>query len=106
MPYSAVLFERIAEQLPHHSTKRMFGGVVFFQRGMMTVGVFGDAMMVRVGAAAFADTLNEPGVRPLAKTPARMRGYVLVDEEYLGSDEDIAHWIARVQLPDDPPATR
>jgi hypothetical protein len=54
MPYSQSLFERIRDLLPHAPTKRMFGGIVFFERGMMKVGVFGDAMMVRVGAEAFA----------------------------------------------------
>jgi TfoX/Sxy family transcriptional regulator of competence genes len=100
MPYSQSLFERIRDVLPHAPTKRMFGGVVFFERGMMMVGVFGDAMMVRVGAEAFATTLSEPGVRPLAKKPERMRGYIFVDEDYLGSDDDIEAWINRVQLPD------
>jgi len=100
MPYSQSLFERIRDFLPHAPTKRMFGGMVFFTRGMMTVGVFGDAMMVRVGAEAFAAALTEPGVRPLATKPGRMRGYVLVDEAYLGSDDEIDAWIQRVCLPD------
>jgi TfoX/Sxy family transcriptional regulator of competence genes len=102
MPYSQSLFERIRDLLPHAPTKRMFGGIVFFERGMMKVGVFGDAMMVRVGAEAFAATLAEPGVRPLAKKPERMRGYVLVDEAYLGSDDEIEAWIQRVRLPATP----
>ena len=59
-------------------------------------------LMVRVGAEAFAAALTEPGVRPLAKKPERMRGYVLVDEAYLGSDDEIEAWIQRVCLPDLP----
>jgi hypothetical protein len=72
MPYSTVLYERISELLPHAPHKRMFGGVVFFGRGHMLVGVFGEGMMGRVGPDAADEAWAQAGVRPLASQPKRM----------------------------------
>ena len=94
MPYSRTIFERISEQLPTAPTKRMFGGVVFFVRGHMLVGVFGDAMMVRVGVPRAQQLLALPGVSPLAKDPRRMRGFIKVDEAYIDREDDFLALIA------------
>ncbi len=88
MPYSRTIFERIREQFPHAPTKRMFGGIVFFVRGHMLVGVFGDAMMARVGGERAQQLLTQTGVSPLAKNPRRMRGFVKVDESFIDREED------------------
>jgi TfoX/Sxy family transcriptional regulator of competence genes len=95
MAYSTVLFERIRECLPstHYPIKRMFGGVAFFCRGHMLVGVFGDGMMVRTFPSEGDALLETSGIRPLASQPNRMRGFVVVDELLLDSDEAIADWI-------------
>ena len=87
MPYSAAIVERIQELLPYAPTKRMFGGVVFFVRGYIVVGVFGDRMMARVGVVRAHELLVLPGVSHFAKNPARMPGYVAVDESFIDSDD-------------------
>ena len=83
MPYSTVLYERISELLPHAPYKRMFGGVVFFGRGHMLVGVFGEGMMVRVGADAFDEALAQAGVRPLASQRANMNPDIPAEQRLL-----------------------
>ena len=97
MAFSTVLYDRLRELLPSatHPAKRMFGGVVFFHRGHMLVGVFGDGMMVRVAAADGDLFLRESGIRPLASNPRRMQGFLVVEEHLLDRDEDISTWIDR-----------
>lgn len=93
MPYSLAIAERIQDLLPHAPSKRMFGGLVFFVRGFIAVGVFGDHMMARVGVARAQELLVLPGVRHFAKNPARMRGYIQVDEQFIDRDEALQHLI-------------
>lgn len=94
MPYSVAIFARIQELLPHAPTKRMFGGVVFFVRGYIVVGVFGDRMMARVGVVRAHELLVRPGVSHFAKNPARMPGYIQVDESFIDRDEALEALVA------------
>lgn len=87
MPYSFSIYERICEYLPHAPTKRMFGGIVFFVRGHIVVGVFRDTMMARVGVERASELLQHPEVMPFAKHPNRMRGFVQVSEAFIDRDD-------------------
>lgn len=93
MPYSQSLFERLRDIMPHAPYKRMFGGVCFFVRGHIAVGVFGDGMLVRVAPHRHAELLAEPGITPLASLPNRMRGFVVIDESLLDDDDAIEVWL-------------
>jgi TfoX/Sxy family transcriptional regulator of competence genes len=95
MAYSHALVERLSEFLPTHNypAKRMFGGVVFFARGHMLVGVFSRGLMVRVSVADAAAHLQSGVAQPLA--PKRMQGFIIIDEVHIDRDENLEQWIAR-----------
>ncbi len=80
--------------LPAMAERRMFGGVAFLVGGHMAVGVSGDELMVRVGPAAHADALAQPGARPMDFTGRPMKGYVFVAPSALEPAPALAHWVA------------
>ena len=54
MAYDERLAERVRSLVSRRqgiTEKRMFGGIAFLVRGNMSVGIVGDELMVRVGAA-------------------------------------------------------
>ncbi len=66
MVYSKSLAARIRQMLhgrPGIVEKKMFGGVCFLLRGNMLVGVWQDALIVRLGVDEAARALAEPYVR-------------------------------------------
>lgn len=95
MAYDEGLAERIAELLPTAKQRRMFGGVAFMERGNMVVGVIGDEMIARVGPTATAAALKESGVRPFDFTGRAMSGWVVVAQEVLPEEEELAAWVKR-----------
>jgi TfoX/Sxy family transcriptional regulator of competence genes len=75
--------------------KRMVGGLSFVVGGSMCCGVVGEALMVRVGAAAREQALAEPYVRPMKFGGRALAGFVLVDPKGFRSDEELTAWIQR-----------
>ncbi len=99
MAYDEALAERVRDRLSEAAAvtqKRMFGGLAFLTWGNMTVGVFGDDLIVRVGPDSRDAVLAEPGVRPFDLTRRPMRGWVLVAGAVLDDDE-LDRWIARAR---------
>jgi len=100
MPYSKSLAARVRQALAGQSLiveKKMFGGVVFLLRGNILVGVWQDALIVRLGVEAAEPALKEEFVRPFDVTGSPMRGWAMVDAEGLDSDVELARWIERAQ---------
>jgi len=95
MPFDERLADRIREFVPKATEKRMFGGIGWMERGNLVVGVLGDEMIARVGPAATAEALAQEGVRPFDFTGKAMSGWVMVSQECLPEDEDIAAWVER-----------
>lgn len=95
MPYDERLAGRIREHLPKAAERRMFGGVAWMERGNLVAGVLGDEMIARVGPAATAKALAEEGVRPFDFTGKPSAGWVMVSQERLAEDEDVAAWVER-----------
>mgnify|MGYP001309680312 FL=1 len=89
------LAERIREALgPARTTERkMFGGLAFMERGHMFIGISKEALMVRVGPAAYSTSLERPHAREMDFTGRPMKGYVFVDPPGFESDADLAHWV-------------
>ncbi|HVK11381.1 MAG TPA: TfoX/Sxy family protein [Gemmataceae bacterium] len=98
MPFSESLAARVRDVLARTRgvvEKRMFGGVGFLLHGNMLVGVWKEALVVRVGPAGYDEALLEPHVREFDVTGRPMTGWVLVDPEGIEDDEPLRHWVRR-----------
>jgi TfoX/Sxy family transcriptional regulator of competence genes len=95
MAYDEALAERLRERLDYAgvTAKRMFGGLAFLTDGNMTVGVYGDDLLVRMDPDEAEAALERLGVRPFDFTGRPMRGWVVVAGETL-DDPVLDHWIA------------
>ena len=98
MAYDEALAERLRERLADAAVteKRMFGGLSFLTHGNLTVGVFGDDLIVRVGPDAREAALERLGVRPFDFTGRPMRGWVVVAGEVL-DDDALDEWLGRAR---------
>lgn len=95
MAYDSVLAGRIRDQLEDAAgvtEKKMFGGIAFLTGGNMTIGVYGDDLIARIGPDSTDAALTEPGVRLFDMTGRPMRGWVMVAGEVL-DDDVLKRWI-------------
>ena len=96
MAYSEDLAERIRDVIgtpPKLAEKVMFGGVGFMVQGNMAVGVIGDELMVRIDKAATDEALTKPGTRIFDFTGRPMKGWVMVGESGISTQEGLTHWV-------------
>jgi TfoX/Sxy family transcriptional regulator of competence genes len=96
MAYDGALAERLRDRLRDSagvSEKKMFGGLAFLTHGNMTVGVYGDDLIARIGPDSMDAAMARSGVRAFDITGRPMRGWVLVAGEAL-DDETLDHWLA------------
>lgn len=99
MAYDSVLAERVRDRLGDVAAvteKKMFGGIAFLASGNMTVGVYGDDLIARIGPDDTEAALAEPGVRLFDMTGRPMRGWVLVAGEVL-DDDVLERWIGQAR---------
>jgi TfoX/Sxy family transcriptional regulator of competence genes len=71
----------------------MFGGMAIMLNGNMAVGVIKDEMCVRCGTDAYEGLLGQPGARVFDFTGRPSKGMLMVNQDALASDEDLAAWI-------------
>lgn len=98
MSYDEQLAARVSKALGGRTDvaeKRMFGGVCFMVNGAMCCGVLESDLIVRVGAAHYAEALAQPHARPFDFTGRPAKGMVYVSPEGTGSDAALASWIQR-----------
>jgi len=98
MAFDEGLAERLREMLGDRddvAEQRMFGGIAFMVGGNMCVGITGDDLMVRVGNEVYADTLDEPHVRPMDFTGKPLKGFVYVEPDGYAEDNDLRSWLDR-----------
>jgi hypothetical protein len=62
---------------------RRLGGLAFLTGGHLTVGVYGDGLIARIGARDMDAATAEPGVRPFGMTARPMRGIVVIGSAVL-----------------------
>ncbi|PWB40774.1 MAG: RNA methyltransferase [Rhodocyclales bacterium] len=96
MAYDEGLAERLRELLPDRpgiTEKKMFGGLCLLSRGHMFVGIVGEALMARVGPAAYEKALRRPHARMMDFTGRPMKGYVFVDPPGYEEDRDLKRWV-------------
>lgn len=75
--------------------RKMFGGLTFMVNGAMCCGVTSEALVVRVGPAAYERTLAEPHVRPMTFTGRPLAGMVYIDPPGYRTARALARWVQR-----------
>lgn len=75
--------------------RKMFGGLTFMVNGAMCCGVTSEALVVRVGPAAYEAALAEAHVRPMTFTGRPLAGMVYVDPPGYRSARALARWVQR-----------
>ena len=96
MAYSTELAERIRGVIgkpPELVEKEMFGGMGFMVQGNMAVGVIGAELMVRVDKDATAQALEEPGAHVFDFTGQPMKGWVMVGDVGISTEEGLTQWV-------------
>jgi TfoX/Sxy family transcriptional regulator of competence genes len=89
MAFNEALAERIRQGLARRKNveeKKMFGGLGFLLNGNLLVGVWKEALIVRLGA-------EEPHVKEFDITGRAMKSWVLVAAEGVEADEQLRGWI-------------
>jgi TfoX/Sxy family transcriptional regulator of competence genes len=98
MAYSSELAGRIRGVIgkpPLLEEKEMFGGIGFMVQGNMAVGVIGDDLMVRLAKEETDDALQEPGARFFDFTGRPMKGWVMVGEPGISTEEGLDQWVQK-----------
>ena len=99
MAFDELLADRVRACLRHVagvSERKMFGGLAFMIGGHLTVGVYGDGLIARIGAQDMDAATAEPGVRPFDMTGRPMRGIVVIDSAVL-DDKALDRWIGQAR---------
>ena len=95
MAFDGLLAGRVRsclQQVAEVSEKKMFGGLAFMTGGHLTVGVYGDGLIARIGAQDMDAATAQPGVRAFDMTGRPMRGIVVIDGAAL-DDKALDRWI-------------
>ena len=96
MAASKLLVERIRHVLSRRrgiTEKKMFGGVCFLLNGNMLVAVWNDLLIARLGIEQAEIALTEPDVREMDLTGRPMKGWVIVEQDGIDSDQQLTRWI-------------
>lgn len=101
MPYSEALENRLNQLLLERGSaihenmelKKMFGGLAYMYCGKMSIGIVGEALMVRIPGPLMEQALLLPGARPMEFTGRPMKEFVFVDPEGYRDIAAINQWI-------------
>lgn len=90
------LFESIRPTAPNVSVRAMFGQPAAFRAGHLFLGVFGDAVFLRMSETDRQAARRLPGARPFEPMPGRaMREYVVLPTSVLSDPPRARAWIER-----------
>jgi TfoX/Sxy family transcriptional regulator of competence genes len=96
MPYSETLANRVREwlaTLPNVEEKAMMGGLAFMLNDKMCVGIMKDKLMCRIAPELHDTLVEKAGCRTMDFTNRPMKGYVLIDESGMRTQQDFDYWI-------------
>lgn len=98
MAYDVELADRLREHLAGQSgltEKKMFGGLAFLVHGHMAVGASGQGgLLLRCAPDDTATWSAEPHVGPFEMRGRAMSGWLRVDPEAVGTEQQLARWVA------------
>ncbi len=98
MAFDRILAGRIRDVFvrePEVVEKKMFGGVAFLLNGNMLVGVWKDALIVRLSPVEGKAALLQPHVREFDITGRPLKGWIMVEPDGLEEDDELRCWIQR-----------
>jgi hypothetical protein len=98
MAFDENLAQRIRQELGRKNgveEQKTFGGLCFMLNGHMLVGVWNDAMIVRLGVEQEEDALLEPHVKKLDIKRKPMKGWIKVGKDGVQEVEQVNAWIQR-----------
>ena len=97
MPLDEAFAQRVRELIeprPGFSERRMFGGIGFMLAGNMAAGVSSRGMLiVRLEASDAEQARQEPGVEAFEMNGRVAKGFVLVSQDVLADDAELARWV-------------
>ncbi len=96
MAYNETLADRIRQslsKLPDIVEKKMMGGLTFMYRDKMCVGIIKDELMCRIDPAKQDECIQKKGCRPMDFTKKPMKGYIMVDQKAMHSQDEFEAWI-------------
>ncbi|MFO1093260.1 MAG: TfoX/Sxy family protein [Planctomycetaceae bacterium] len=98
MPYDQTLAERVRTVLGRRkgiTEKKMFGGVGFLLNGNMSVAIWKQSLIVRLGPEQAELALREAHVKEFDITGKAMRGWAMIGPGGLEGDDDVRRWCER-----------
>lgn len=98
MPFNEALAERIRQGLARKkgiTEKKLFGCFCFLLHGNVCVGVWKQALLVRLDLDDYDDALRESCVREFDITGKPLKGWVVVEPAGVETDEQLKDWNQR-----------
>lgn len=97
MAYDEELANRIrgvVQGEPGLSEKRMFGGLAFLVHGNMAVSASSQGgLLLRIDPAQADSLVDQQHVRRFEMRGREMDGWLRVDDELLGTEDQLARWV-------------
>ncbi len=96
MPYNEDIEKRIlniVNDWDNTDSKKMFGGICHLIRGNMFCGVYKDFLILRLGVEHAKISMELPFVGPFDITGRPMKGWVMVEEQGLTTEESLRNWL-------------
>ena len=96
MAYSETLAERVRKklvELPNIEEKPMMGGLTFMFNNKMCVGIIKDELMCRIDPGLHDTVVEKNGCRTMDFTKRPMKGYIMVDDSAMKTQQDFDYWI-------------
>ena len=99
MSYDREVADRVRRVLagrPGVAEKKMIGGgLSFMVNGTMCCGVWGAALIVRVGRDGRQQALHEPHVQPMLLGGRSLAGFVSIEPAGYAADDALTGWVQR-----------
>ncbi|MCW2764190.1 MAG: hypothetical protein JWO11_149 [Nocardioides sp.] len=97
MAYDEHLAGRLREVVegePGLTEKKMFGGLAFLIDGHLAVSASSQGgLLLRTDPAQTEALLEEPHAEPFVMRGSEMSGWLRIDPDGLGSEEDLERWV-------------
>jgi TfoX/Sxy family transcriptional regulator of competence genes len=96
MAYNQQLADRVRERLvdvQYIQEKEMFGGLVFMITNKMCIGIIKDELMCRIDPDLHETAVEKLGCRTMDFTKRPMKGYILIEEVGMRTQNDLDYWI-------------